>query len=50
MFWSFGVLESVREANSRSRCRKNVLEKTFGGKSFGREIGLDIPTKIILVG
>ena len=29
---------------------RNFLEKTFGGKGVGREIGLDIPTKIILVG
>ena len=29
---------------------RTFLEKTFGGKGVGREIGLNIPTKIILVG
>ena len=46
----FGALERERGGNSRSRCRKNHVGKTFGRKGVGREIGLDLSTKIYLVG
>ena len=45
------IFEECERVNSRSiGVGRKFLEKFFGGKGVGREIGLDIPTIINLVG